>query len=563
MTLFIILVFNGEIYNSQVLRSELKTKGKVFRGHSDTEVLLHSLVQWGSDCISRLNGMYALAFFNRQQRTLLLARDPLGIRPLYVASVFGAFLFASEVRAILASGLVHRQVDIQGVAGLLAYGAVQEPNTIFQNIRAFPPGCWQLFELDKMNDETQSSPHRYWTYPVISKDILESEAVLMVKDSLESAVRDELLSDVPIGVFLSSGLDSTIIAGLGARYSSKLRSFTVGFPDYSDMSESIQAQETAKLFGMEHIDIQIDNRDAREMALAWLQSLDQPSVDGMNMYIVAKAASETGIKVALSGLGGDELFGGYPAIFTGIPRLKKLMGIFGRLPKGMQLALSSLATIGKSEVVKQKVLDLVSTDDKILDLYLLRRRHMSNQQLAQLGIEGKNLDLTANFMPLETLKVSWDEADIIRNLSQLESQFYMRNILLRDCDTNCMAFSIEGRVPMLNRRVIDLVFSLPGHILLSSSQADKPLLRCAFSSLLPPAFTQYKKRGFTLPIAQWMKGELREICEDLLKNLKLSSILQPEGIDAIWKSFLKETESPMWIRAWILCVLGKYINKNY
>lgn len=558
-----ILLFSGEIYNFQLLLSELQAEGTVFRGHSDTEVLLHALARWGTDCISGLNGIYTLAFFNRQQRTLLLARDPLGIRPLYVASVPGAFLFANEVRAILASGLVSRQLDVQGVAGLLAYGAVQEPNTIFQEIREFPAGCWQVFDLDKVNHESQSPPYRYWTFPTVREDISEKEAISMVEDALESAVRDELVSDVPIGVFLSSGLDSTILASLAAKHSSKLRTFTVGFPDQPDMSESILAQETSQLLGAAHTDIQITNQDAKKMVLAWLQSMDQPSVDGLNTYIVANAVRSSGAGVAISGTGGDELFAGQPFIFTDVPRLKKLMRMVGLLPKEMRLALSSLATIGKSEAVKQKAADIAGTDGGILDLYLQRRRHMSNQQLAVLGLLAENLHLTANFMPFEALvDVTVDETDIFRSLIEFEARFYLGNMLLRDGDANCMASSLEVRVPMLNRRVVDLMFTLPGHILSPRGIGEKHLLRRAFKPLLRPALTQQKKSGFVLPIAQWMKGPLRGFCEDALADLKSSGILQPEGIDAIWKSFLQEKEGSMWIRAWTLCVLGTYINNH-
>lgn len=558
-----ILIFSGEIYNFQILRSELQSQGTVFRGHSDTEVLLHALARWGADCINRLNGIYALAFFNRQHRTLLLARDPLGIRPLYVASIPGAFLFANEIRAILASGLVSRKLSPQGLAGLLAYGAVQEPCTIFQDIREFPAACWQVFDLDKINQDSHSLPHQYWSFPTVRKDISENDAISMVKEALESSVRDELVSDVPVGVFLSSGIDSTVLSGLAAKHSSNLRTFTVGFPDQSDMSELIPAQETARLLGTKHANINLTNQNAKETAMAWLQSLDQPSVDGLNTYTVAKAVRDSGAGVAIAGTGGDEIFAGQPMIFTGVPRLINLIKKVDWLPKEMRLALSSLATLGKPEAIVQKAADIASTNGGILDLYLQRRRHMSNRQLATLGLRADDLHLTANFMPPEALRdISFDEIDIFRSLIECEARFYLRNMLLRDGDANGMASSLEIRVPMLNRRIIDLLFTFPGHILAPNSRGEKHLLRCAFKPLLRPALLQQKKRGFALPIAQWMKGSLRGFCEDTLADLKSSDILRSEGIDAIWQSFLQEKGGPMWIRAWMLCVLGIYINNH-
>ena len=555
------LVFSGEIYNFRPLRKELEALGVVFRGQSDTEVLLHALVNWGPDCLSRLHGMFALAFFERHQRRLLLARDPLGIRPLYVATVPGAFLFANEVRAILASGLVSCSVSREGLGGMVAFGAVQEPYTLFENIRAFPPGSWQRSSIDELRDGHRARSHRHWTYPKAQTGVSEADAVNAVQETLTAAVRDHLVTDVPVGVFLSSGLDSAIVAGLATRYGPPVRAFTVGLPDAPDMNEVTLARETALLTGADHTVIEITAQAALATVSAWLRSLDQPSADGLNTYVIAKAVRDHGIGVALSGLGGDELFGGY-STFVHIPLAKKLRAPMRPLPASLRRMLTSIATSGQSEALRLKAEDMMSTDGGLLDLYLLRRQEMSNEQLFRLGIDPAKLRSSAHEYLTESFPdLSVDDDDVVRTVARLESRFYLGNTLLRDSDSNCMAHSLEVRVPMLDRRVIDVVLSMPGQILLPSDRADKHLLRRAFAPLLRDRLIHQKKRGFMLPIAQWMLGPLRELCVGALDSLKSDGHFSPDGVDAVWKSFLASPRSQMWARAFTLCVLGVYLRE--
>jgi asparagine synthase (glutamine-hydrolysing) len=555
------LVFSGEIYDFRSLQAELEANGVVFRGRSDTEVLLHALVRWGPACLSRLKGMFALAFFQRQQRRLLLARDPLGIRPLYVAAVPGAFLFANEVRAILASGLVPYALDMQGIGGMVAFGAVQEPNTLFKNIRAFSPGCWQSCPIDGLRDGSTAPAYRHWKYPAVQADVSAAEAVPAVEAALEAAVHDHLVSDVPIGLFLSSGLDSAIVAGLATRYGSEVRAFTVGFPDAPDMSEVTTARETAQLMGADHTTIELPAREALATVSEWLQSLDQPSADGLNTYVIAKAVRDHGIGVALSGLGGDELFGGY-STFVHIPVAKGLQAPIRRLPMSVKRMLALAATSGQSEAVRLKTEDMICNNGDVLDLYLLRRQEMSNRQLLGLGINPAQIQAAARDHLAQTFPdLSVDDRDIVRSIACLESRFYLGNTLLRDSDSNCMAHSLEVRVPMLDRRVIDCVLSLPGRILLPSGKANKHLLRRSFAPLLRPRLIKQKKRGFMLPIARWMTGPLRELCETALTDLKAHATLSGEGVDSVWRSFLASPHSQMWSRAFTLCVLGVHLRE--
>jgi asparagine synthase (glutamine-hydrolysing) len=555
------IIFNGEIYNFQVLRDELLAAGETFRGTGDTEVMLHALARWGPEAVARFQGMFAFAYYGNRNRRLLVARDSVGIKPLYVAKADGVpLMFASEVRSILASGLVSRRLDPRGVAGLLAYGAVQQPLTIFRDVSSFPAGCYQIWEADG----TTRGPVRFWDYPTSTRpDISEADAIDQLRAKLDAAVRDHLVADVPVGLFLSSGLDSTILAGLAARHTPHLNSFTVGFADQPDMSEQGLASETAKLFGLSHTNIDLTGKDAEDAAGRWLRSLDQPSVDGLNVFVISQAVRRAGMTVALSGQGGDELFCGYPS-FRDVPRLRRLMRQVGWLPRAMRGLLGKVAAANRSHAVREKLVDMLQGDGSVLSLALQRRRAMSDSQIAALGLDAAELGLAPSFQPPEALATmaSLDGLDDVAAVSQVESRFYQGNMLLRDGDANGMAHSLEIRVPLLDQRILDLAYSLPGRLRLPPRSAGKHLLRTAFAAMLRPALAEQKKRGFTLPIRRWMLGPLRERCESALAKLKATGVLRPAGVDAVWSAFLRDPESPIWSRAFTLVVLGSYVQET-
>ncbi len=553
------LVFNGEIYNFQSIRAELEHFGEQFRGHCDTEVLLHALVRWGPSCVKRLEGMFAFAFYDRRRHQLLLARDSLGIKPLYYAATPHAFVFASEVRAILASGLVPRKLDDRGMAGLLAYGAVQEPCTFFQDVVSLAGGCWQLVRLPSLFHEPLPPAETFWTFPAPDASATHTDTILRLQATMEAAVRDHLVADVPVGVFLSSGLDSTIVAGLASRHTRQLRTFTVGFADQPAFSESVLAAETAQIFGARHTDIQIQGDQAQAAAVEWLASLDMPSLDGLNTYVISKAIRAEGITVALSGLGGDELFAGYPS-FVDLPRIRRHVARARHLGPRMRSLLVRLAAIGRPESFRHKLSDIMATNGELLELYFQRRRMMSNAHLEALGVDARRLHLTSSFLPPEALqRVVVDARDLVWSIAQFESRFYMGNMLLHDTDTNGMAHSLEIRVPMLDKRMLDLALALPGPLRMPNIRISKQLLRDGFASLLRPELMAQRKRGFTLPISRWMIGPLREMCEESLCGLKSLGVLHDKGIDAVWQLFLREPTSPIWSRAFALCVLGRYL----
>jgi asparagine synthase (glutamine-hydrolysing) len=555
------LIFNGEIYNFRELRGELEGEGVVFRGHSDTEVLLHALVQWGTAAIDRLAGMYAFAFYKAKEQRLLLARDPLGIKPLYTASVKDAFLFASEVRSLLASQLIPRKSDPRAVACFLAYGSGQAPHTMLQRIELFPPGYWQEIDV-KVLDHRAEPPHCYWDVPPPQPAADIVEVCRDIRAKLNQAVREHLESDVPVGVFLSGGLDSTIIARLATKYTDRLRTFTIGFADNPDLSESTVAAETARLIGAEHHDIQIVGDRTEQICIEWLESLDRPSIDGLNTFIISQAVRAQGIVVALSGLGGDELFAGY-STFWRIPRLLRALHAIRWAPSSVRSMLATASTLGRPAAVAEKAVDMATSDGSLLELELLARRVMSNQQLVELGIDGHALGLTKDLMSpplMDSLRI--DPDDPVWTISLLESRIYMSNTLLRDTDTNGMAHGLEIRVPFLDRRVIDYVFSLPGGVRLPTASSPKYLLKRTFSEMLRPDVTNRRKSGFTLPIGQWMAGPLRGMCEEAVEHLKSHGGLRSEGVDRIWNDFIRNKKRSHWSRAFALCVLGQYLRRH-
>lgn len=556
-----VITFNGEIYNFAVLRRELEAEGIAFRGHSDTEVLLHALARHGPSVISRLEGMYAFAWYCKARQELLLCRDPLGIKPIYFASLPNAFLYGSELRVVTASGLVPKRLDHGSVFSMLAYGAVQDPRTILDAVQCLPPGSYQVFDLSKPISQMARPPQRYWNFPAMRHGITEQQAVEAVRTTLESAVHDHLVSDVPVGVFLSSGLDSTIMAALAARHTTNLRTFTVSFADEPDMSEGRHAAETARRIGAQHTEIQITGADALAAATRWLDSLDQPSSDGLNTYVISQAVRQHGIVVALSGLGGDELFGGY-STFASVPQMARLRGAIAWLPMSARRFAAGLAAVGKPSAVREKAADMLGSDGTVASLYTYSRRALSDQALAALGASTTGAGLDGHFLPPQAF-AGWpgSNGDIVAAVSQLESRLYMGNTLLRDSDTNGMAHSLEIRVPMLDRRLLDLAYALPGSIRLPNGVANKHLLRVAFADLLPPEIASLSKRGFTLPVGRWIVGPLRELCEDGLNYLKHQGVLRPEGIDATWNSYLAEPHGRRWARAFSLCVIGLYCKR--
>lgn len=553
-----VLAYNGEIYNFPELRDELSARGHTFSGRGDTEVLLIGYREWGTGVLDRLRGMFAFALWDAGKRRLIVARDHLGIKPLYYCVTADGFICASELQALLASGLIEATLDRRALGGFLAYGAVQEPLTIVEQAKALPAGTWM--EVDERGRILATQ--RYWDFPSISPDVApEHELIERGRDLLRASVQRHMLSDVPLGVFLSSGIDSTAVAGL-ARQSvdHDVHAFTVSFPGQGDLDESPVAARSAKRLGLVFHDVAVDASTALDWATQGLSAMDQPSMDGLNTYIVSRAVREAGLTVALSGQGGDEVFGGYGS-FTSVPRFARLGRVGRVLPRSVRMAMAGAIARPGGQLRAGKARDVAGAAD-LCDTYFMFRRLLADADLEHLGLSSNALGLTSNFLDPSVDTDGCVDGDAVSAVGRLETKYYLGNTLLRDGDVFGMANSLEIRVPMLDRDVIDWAFSLPGDVLLPRGSKPKHLLRHMCADLLGPEQLDAPKRGFNLPLAAWMTGPLAELRKDALEVVAASGLVSAEGVREVERRYLTDQYRSAWTRVWGLVALGRWLDAN-
>jgi len=550
-----VLAYNGEIYNFIELRDELIAKGHTFHGRGDTEVILIGYREWGRAVLDRLRGMFAFALWDARAQRLLVARDHIGIKPLYYAPTPDGFVCASEVKAILAGGLVDASLDRRGLASYLAYGAVQEPFTIVEQIKALPAGTWM--EVDATG--TPVAAGRYWDFPEIQRSVMsEAEVVAQGRELLERSVKRHMLSDVPLGVFLSSGLDSTSVAGLANLASDQdVHAFTVSFPEDEALNERPVAAAAADRLGLVFHDIPVDRQTALEWATAGLEAMDQPAMDGLNTYIVARAVREAGLTVALSGQGGDEVFGGYHS-FAIVPKVAALAKAFGFVPASIRGSLAA-ALLRPGGVVRSEKARSVAMVSDITDTYFRFRRLLSDRDMKGLGYGAAEVSLTRNFQDPKLPPRLPEANDSLAAVHRMETMFYLGNTLLRDGDVFGMASSLEIRVPMLDRDIIDWAFALPGKVVSPRGKPQKHLLREMCRDVLGDDQLNRPKQGFGLPLATWMKGPLADLRERGVKTAIESGLITDHGARTIEDRYLDDPYRSAWTRVWALVTLGEWL----
>lgn len=530
------LVFNGEIYNHRELRDVLEREGHRFHGSGDTEVLLAWMSRRGAAGLEALRGMFAFCLYDRQERTALLARDPHGIKPLYLwLGPAGELAFASELRALLASGLMAAQLDPEALGHYLLTGSVAEPATLVAGIRRLPAGHRARWSQGNLQVEA-------W-HPLPegllastrqpAKPIAEHEAIALTRRALEESVAAHMVSDVPVGLFLSGGLDSAALLALAPR---GLHTFTIGFLESgaSEFDESEPAAGIAAEFGAEHTLLPLTAAEARDWLPEFLASQDQPSIDGYNTWCVSRLASARGLKVALSGLGGDELFGGYPS-FRKVPRLhrwRRRAGPCGPLAASM-LRRSPTGTGHKA----QRLAALLEAPPSLEKAYGCFRGLFSPREAQQLmehwGLGSAGLrdeparpcDPPPQLVDLEG--VAW-----------LEGTHYLRNQLLPDSDVMAMASALELRLPLVDARLQAQVAPIAANTRL----AGKTLLRDCVPEL-PAWFTERPKQGFRFPFQLWLDDPARPL------SLRIPSTPQPLDL------------AP-WYRRWSLMVLAHWLREH-
>lgn len=572
------VLLNGEIYNYRELKDQLWHRGHTFNTRSDSEVLAHAYEEWGPDCVHHLQGMFAFAVldqrrgFGGDEGTLFLARDRLGIKPLYYYqgdhdSRHPQFLFASEVRTLLASGAVKRRLSRSALQSFLLFGSVSEPETLVEGVYSLPPGHRMTIRLGEANSALR--PECYWSVSHAAASnghvkLNAKEAKQQVRELLQASVRRHLIADVPVGVFLSSGIDSTSLAALANKEAQGVHTFTVGFPE-QEFSEAGIARKTADALGTEHSEILLESNDLLSNLETAVAALDQPSIDGVNTYFVSSAARAAGLKVALSGLGGDEVFGGYNT-FRRAPHFQKIAAIGGRVPDTLRAAMTAAFT-GASEGIApgdaaRKIASVWNAPESLPDPYFFSRALFTPEQVKALLAEQSNG--ISEFRWWNWLSESAQQArklDSFTAISCMETQSYLVSTLLRDTDSMSMAHSLEVRVPFLDHELVQYVAKLPENVKLRKG-VPKSLLISALDDLLPEEVVNQTKRGFTFPWSKWLKGPLRHMVDRGLSEFSpsLEDALNVDKARNVWQEYLAGHTS--WSRPWSLFVLNEWLKKN-
>src|ERR1700722_3592323 len=530
------LAFNGEIYNFRALRAEMESLGAKFETTGDSEVLLKALVQWGQRALEKLEGMFAFAFWDGRSRELLLARDRVGMKPLYYWPGARGFAFASEVKVLERAALGALNVNHDSVDSFLAYGAVIGPKTIFREIRELEPG-----HLLRVNARAEIADQEYWSLSSCMKASEAREvrnfddAVSLVKERLAAAVDAHLVSDVPVGVFLSGGVDSSLLALLASRYArSPITLLTVAFAE-QEFSELPYAQQIADGLPHHHEVVTLGAEQLRDMLPEALSAMDQPTVDGINTFVISRVGASLGLKVLLTGIGGDELFGGYTT-FTKVPRLL-------RYGAGLRPAARVLAKLrAKNPIQWQKVADAGPLRN-LAEAYLLQRSIRWRQETS--------VELSRRMQEeVEPL------ANDFQRMAALELQFYMRNQLLRDADVFSMANSGELRVPFLDTRLTEAALGIsPGYHF--EGGRGKRITWRILRELAGEHIPQRRKMGFTFPWQKWLSRDLKETISSTLQDKQLYDPLMLDP--AYGKQLLSGLEGgerlQSWSEVWSLFVL--------
>ncbi len=543
------ITYNGEIYNHRALRAGLTDAD--FLSTSDTESLLRAWVERGPDVTDELRGIFAFALYDGRRRQFWLARDRLGVKPLYIARPTpDLLLFASEVRAILASGLVPRRLSRQALTGYLAFGAVQAPHTIVEGIQSLLPGERVCIELTAQKMDWVSQ--RYWRPPFCDTQAASAtrngapmaadhrEALLeRLQPVFDEAVKSRFLADVPIGVFLSGGIDSSAIVASASRQQLQPDTFSISF-DEAEFDESEHAIAVARACDVRHTVLTVTSQDMLADLDHALASYDQPSSDGLNTYTISKAARDAGLKAALSGLGGDEAFAGYNN-FHKLRAIDRWIRCCGGLCGPRSRALCG-KFIGNSGQLWRAV-QLVGFSATRLDAYAVLRQFYSQERIGKLLAAGGSPTFGLDESLFAELEYQVRDTDVVNATSLLEMSLYMHNVLLRDTDQMSMARGLEVRVPLLDHLLIAEVARLPGQVKLPVSRTvNKWLLVEMVKELVPPEVVRRRKMGFVFPWARWLRGELRGFVDEHLLDGELveAAGLRPAEVAKIWQAYLQQ-----------------------
>lgn len=547
----LILVFNGEVYNYEEIKRELDYP---FQSHTDTEVILAAWQRWGKNCVNKFNGMFAIAVWEKKTETLTLVRDRLGIKPLYYYFDGSNFVFSSEIRSLLSCNLIDREISTTGLSDYLRYQTVQTPNTIVKNIYMLEPGSELSISL------TNFKPLKsiWWRLDDCNIDVPANynELKNLVREYFYSAVKRRLVADVPFGAFLSGGIDSSAVVGAMAHVSNhQVKTFNISFAE-KEFSEAKYAAHIANMHQTDHTEIQLSPVDFLKELPNALNSIDHPSGDGPNTWLISKVTKEAGITMALSGLGGDELFGGY-AIFNRMVKLEKLKTLWD-LPKGMRSSIGKLFQKVKPGVASDKLSELLNLNDyDFISQYAISRQVLVDSNVNQL----LNTDTDKYHLPVDVLsQFNLSKHEQLSKVSIAEISTYMQNVLLRDSDQMSMAHALEVRVPFLDHELVELLISVPDKLKFPHTQ--KKLLVESLPDLLPDYIVNRPKMGFVFPWQKWLKKDLYELGDHHINEIAQRPYFDSSAVKKLWLEFNNGNPSVTYSRIWPLIVLNHWMETN-
>lgn len=545
-----VMVFNGEIYNYLELKQQLSDYP--FTTSSDTEVLMAAFCKWGIDCVKLLEGMFAFAIWEKRNEILWLARDRMGVKPLYFFRNENTFVFSSESRSLLASSLINSSIDQQSLFEFLTLQSTGYPNAIIKDIHQLQAGC--CMRLTKNTSDTI----RYWSI-TNNKISIEGDDANIRKtlfDKMNQAVAKRMISDVPMGAFLSGGIDSSaVVALMSLNSSEKINTFNLSFTE-KEYDESGYAETIAKRFGTSHTKHLLRPEDFLDKVVAGLDAMDSPTADGINTFVLSSAIRAAGLKVALTGIGGDELFAGYP----GFMRFYKLNNASAGYQLSYPLRKTASLLLQNSASNKNKRLAemLAISDTGISNVYPIIRKIFSPDLIKQL-VNTNVQQIGLEKMLKDELK-SIEKFDLFSQYSIAEYMGYTQHTLLKDADQMSMAVGLEIREPFFDHKLIEYVLSIPDHI--KYPHYPKQLMVEALEPLLPDQIVHRKKQGFVLPWEKWMRNELQSFCAAQINGLANRNFIKRDALLKYWDRFLRDDPTVRWMELWQFVVLGYWLDKN-
>jgi len=552
-----VIIYNGELYNYKELRLQLQRaiqgtqeQPYFFKTQTDTEVVLAAYMRWGAGCLQHFNGMFAFAIYDKQEKNIFIARDRMGIKPLYYSYQNNTLIFASELRAVLQSNLIEKKINQDALVDYLQYQTVHAPNTIVNEVKMLLPGHYLTLVDDNVKTQIYWRLEKSINYASIGKSY--EDICKDVRTLFYEAVERRLVADVPFGAFLSGGIDSSAIVGAMSKISSQqVKTFSVVFNE-SEFSESYYARIVSEKFKTDHHEIKLNPQDFLQQLPEALNAMDHPSGDGPNTYIVSKATKNAGITMALSGLGSDEIFCGYD-IFKRSYKLEQQWWL-NFVPRLLRVSGAAALTSFNKNIAAQKLAQILSKPQVNFNYaYPLSRQVLLDKQVKQL-LQRHDLPMNSVYRFLRLLDFN-DKNHRLSKYSIAEISTYMQNVLLRDTDQMSMASALEVRVPFLDYKLVEYVLGVSDKH--KYPHTPKKLLTDSLQDLLPAEIINRKKMGFVLPWQLWMKNELKQFCEENLAELESIGFNQ-NAVNNLWKTFLKGDSQITWSRIWPLVTLGNW-----